>query len=368
MKNSRACNNDLRRMMQIMGIVENRQLFSEINEAHKEYTKQELNEIYIVEKQHVAPFKYGNIIDEIIEYIEDYIFMSNYNLKFSNGKLGWKFIIPESITKKIDFIKKLELIVTIVDDDEGETLGSTFGAGDVNFGDYHFISDNKIGYMKINVKGMAIDDELIDYSIRNGIYHELNHAYEAYKRQQHFEDSGDFKVAPRTDASKKQNVQQNLTGDRYGHMMQNIFYRLWDKSELSAAATSTYSYFKSNGGERSHISIDIQNTQAYHEYVRLKEDIEELNKYWDENFWETYKKLYSSKKNKTVQSFKNWFIKRSHQFLSKYFHFMLSAALLYFDENDEKITKNTALKQCCEKNMKRLEEERKEKWDILLDF
>ena len=45
MKNSRACNNDLRRMMQIMGIVENRQLFSEVHEAHKEYTKQELNEI-----------------------------------------------------------------------------------------------------------------------------------------------------------------------------------------------------------------------------------------------------------------------------------------------------------------------------------
>ena len=42
MKNSRACNGDLRRMLQIMGVVENRQLFSEVFEAHKEYTKQEL--------------------------------------------------------------------------------------------------------------------------------------------------------------------------------------------------------------------------------------------------------------------------------------------------------------------------------------
>jgi hypothetical protein len=208
-----------------------------------------------------------------------------------------------------------------------------------------------IGYMNMNIRGVCIDNELLDYSIRNGIYHELNHAYEAYKRQKHFEDSGDFEFTAKNDAQKRLSVQKNLTNDRYGHMMQNILYRLWDPSELSAGATSTYSFFKSNGGERSHISIDLQNTQAYREYCQLKEDIDTLNQYWNEDFWAKYKDLYSSKKSKTIQSFKNWFIKRSHHFLNKYFHYMLSAASAYYDEIEEKMKENTAYKKIGRNNI-----------------
>ena len=269
MKNSKACNNDLRRMMQIMGIVENRQLFSEINEAHKEYTNDERKKMLVVEKLHIAAFDYSDVIDEIIEYIEDYIFVSNFNIKTSNGKYGWKFTIPDSITKKIEFIKKLEINVSIVSLKKEEEAKNKFGNGDINFGDFHFITGGKIGFIKMNIHGISIDDELVDYTIRNTLYHELNHAYEVYRRQESFEEKGDLSIMPSIDADKRNSVQLNLTNDKYGHMMQSIFYRLWDKSELSAAATSVYSYLKSNGGERSRLSIDLLETQAYHEYTEV---------------------------------------------------------------------------------------------------
>ena len=345
MKNSRACNGDLRRMLQIMGVVENRQLFSEVFEAHKEYTNDEKKRILVVEKLHIAAFKYGNVIDEIIEYIEDYIFMSDFNIRTKNGKMGWNFVIPSYITKKIDFIKTLDINVSIISDEENTTRNKSFGEGDINFGDFHFMTNGKIGYIKMNIHGVAIDGELIDYTIRNTLYHELNHAYEVYRRQENFEEKGDLDVIPKIDAAKKQNVQLNLTGDKYGHMMQSIFYRLWDKSELSAAATSVYSYLKSNGGERSRLSIDLLETQAYHEYVLLKEYIDELTKYWGEEFWESYHKLYDKKQNRGTQFFKNWFIKRSRLLLKTYFHYMLSAASAYYDEIEEKMKESTAFKK-----------------------
>lgn len=351
MKNSKACNNDLRRMMQIMGIVENRQLFSEINEAHKEYTNDERKKMLVVEKLHIAAFDYSKVIDEIIEYIEDYIFISDFNSKTSSGKLGWKFTIPEYITKKIDFIKKLEINVSVVSlSKEGDTKNK-FGEGEINFGDFHFITGGKIGYIKMNIHGISIDDELVDYTIRNTLYHELNHAYEVYRRQETFEDNGDLKVIPSVDADKRKSVQLNLTNDKYGHMMQSIFYRLWDKSELSAAATSVYSFLKSNGGERSRLSIDLLNTQAYHEYILLKEYIDELTKYWGENFWEKYHQLYDKKQNRGTQFFKNWFLKRSRLLLKTYFHYMLSAASAYYEEIEERMDKGTALRKCCEKKI-----------------
>ena len=338
---------DLRRILNIIGNVEQKPLVAEVDSYRTNLTEAEKKEMLIVEKQHVAGFKYNKVIDEVIDYIEDYIFMSSYNSQTKTGKKGWVFTIPSDITRSFDFVNNLTLNVNIIDMPYGEPLNKSleFGRGDTTVRNNHEIVNGKLNSITIILKGFCVDDELVDYSIRNVLYHELNHAYETWKRQLRYaqtENQGDtFLVA----SIKANELQKNLTGDKYGKHMENIFHRLWDKSELSAAATSTYSYLKSVGGIRENLPKDIQHTQAWVEYQTLKEAINDLKNYWVPWFWELYGNLYTRKKGTDPQKFKNWFLKRTNIYLKNYFHYMLSAATLYYDETEEQITKKEMMKR-----------------------
>lgn len=338
---------DLKRILGIIGNIENKVLASEISLYRNNLTESEAKALLIVEKQHVAGFKYNAVIDGVIDYIEDYVFMSDYNSQTKNGKKGWIFNVPSNVTRGFDFIKNLTLNVQIIDMPESEPLNKSleFGRGDTTVRNDHEIVDGKLNSISIVLKGFCVEGELIDYSIRNVLYHELNHAYETWKRQLKFLQTGDYEDTFLVAGLKANEVQKNLTGDKYGKHMENIFHRLWDKSELSAAATSTYSYLKSVGGIRENLPKDIQNTQAWSEYQLLKESIAELNNYWEPWFWEAYRNLYSEKKSMSPQKFKNWFLKRSNVYLKNYFHYMLSAALMYYDEVEEQMSNRKAFRK-----------------------
>ena len=94
-----------------------------------------------------------------------------------------------------------------------------------------------------------------------------------------------------------------------------------------------------------HFDYTYKKVEFLKNYKNYKEYIDELTKYWGEEFWESYHKLYDKKQNRGTQFFKNWFIKRSRLLLKTYFHYMLSAASAYYDEIEEKMKESTAFKK-----------------------
>ena len=336
--------NKVEKMLKIIGNVEKTTLPSEISVYRNKLTEQEQKQLLIIEKQHVAGFKYDDAIDEIIEYIEDYIYISNHNVKFANGRFGWQFSIPKNVLKSIDFINDLTIKVLIQDFNKEKVDKYTdLGAGNTNVNKDQFIVANKLSHMTIDINGVVRYGELIDYSIRNNLYHELNHAYEVYQRLKRYNKTMDAGVHPLMSWGKYMNTQKNLTNDKYGAAMESILYRLWDPAELSAASTSTYAYLKSVGGERKDLAKDLQHSQAFIEYANLKKDIDILTTYNDIAFWNAYKELWDKKITFSTQAFKNWFIKRTNVYLMKYYHNMLTAAALYYDNTEEIMTKQERL-------------------------
>lgn len=326
------------RVLGIMGQTENKVFDAEVESYRKRLNENEAKRLLIVEKQHVAGFPYDKVIDEIVEYIKRYVSISDKNCRF--GKyLGWKFTIPEYICRKFDFIERLTIDIRVLNLSLDDTSFSDCGMGNCEWDDDTInVQDNKLNEIGIITYGVVRGGELIDYSIKNNLYHELHHAYELYCRFLQYNKNDSFKsdLLAKIDNFNQRAV--NLTNDEFGEMMENVLYRLWGFGESSAVASSTYAYLKSVGGERKNLAKDLQNSQAFQEYKELKEQLDRLNKYHGQQFWEAYKQLWDYKKGFSNVAFKNWFIKRSNLLLMNFYHNMLSAAALYYDETEKPLT------------------------------
>lgn len=326
----------LNRIKEIMGHVENNSSIS--------LSKKELIECQIVEQQHVAGCKYDSVIDEITNYTSSYIQLNPYNKQKGDYGINggyWNFKIPQMITQKIDFVEILEIIVEVEDFTQKQNY--EHGSG----GDYaspvSFIINDKLSQGRIMINAISYNGVLQEYSLRNNLYHEINHTYEQYKRLKNnaqitmFTDNRKYNIF--LDKIKKSD------DDEFTKMFYFLHYRLFRKSELSAAVSSVYAYLKTINGDRKNIMRDLQKTQAYFEYKNLKNFVENLEKYWGEEWWERKRNLYSKKIEMSPQKFKNWFINRCHVYLNKYFHYMTSAAALYYDRHEPLKEQNEFIKR-----------------------
>lgn len=338
-------NNLLLEMLNLIGRIEGKTLVSELEEVKKGFSKSELNEAMIVEKQHVAAFKYNKAIDNIVRYIRNYILIEKYTKKKKLGITGgwWKFSVPKELTSLIDFVANLRIDVEVEDFkwDEKESHGSGVK--------YTNITDTIVGDVLDNahivVRGVSFNRRLNDYSIRNNLYHELSHAYETYCREKNLKNMGERFF----DASfKQQNIIDKIDSsgsDEFTNYFSVIYYRLFDKSELSAAASSTYAYLKTVNGKRGEILKDIRKTQAYQEYQLLKSMLRELKKMNNTKWWDIKKQILWGNNGSSPQEFKNWFLLKAQNYLKKYFHYMMSAAASYYDDSEEKSPQNHIIKK-----------------------
>lgn len=313
-----------------------------MNEKKYPLTESEKYEISIVENQHVAGFRYDNVLKEMMRYVEKYIRTTPYHKQkgFMGIKGGfWTFEIPKSITEKITFIENLRVIVHVEDFRAEQDDFSVFGRGITYHSDANKIVDGVLKSETIEVYGLSINKRLCGKSISGNLFHELNHAYEEYKR---LEKNDVVNGIDRTVVGYRKKREDFLAKiDKSGldtetTMFRFLVYRLFDKSELSAASTSTYAYLQSIDGKRENVTRDIQQTQAYQEYNIMKSYLDTLEKHWGEEWWNVKKKLYSNKENLKTQGFKNWFIGYCRILLKRYFHYMTSAAALYYDSHEEK--------------------------------
>ena len=150
------------------------------------------------------------------------------------------------------------------------------------------------------------------------------------------------------DASfKQQNIIDLIDSsgsDEFTNYFSVIYYRLFDKSELSAAASSTYAYLKTVNGKRGEILKDIRKTQAYQEYQLLKSMLRELKKKNNTTWWDIKKQILWGNNGSSSPEFKNWFLLKAQNYLKKYFHYMMSAAASYYDDSEEKSPQNHIIK------------------------
>lgn len=328
----------LESILNLVGRIEGKTLEAELNEVRKSYTPEELNEAMIVEKQHVAGFKYNDVIDEVIWYIRRYLHNEPYSEQKDGGGGWWNFEIPSQITRKFDFVSDLVIKVEIEDFEGDDKAANDFGGGETYTKSYEGLVGNTLNGGQFLIRGISYNRTLSDYSIRNNLYHELTHEYENYKRRENLQ-----KIGEKNSMNSVLRFHNEIIADIDSSGDDNatkvfsfIYYRLFNQSELSAAASSTYAYLKSIKGQRREMLRDLKKTQAYDEYDWMKKQIEALKGVWDEEWWRNKMRIFWKHGVSDPREFKSWFLSHAKDYLKKYFHAMTSAAALYYDETEKK--------------------------------
>lgn len=327
---------------------------NEIKSNYKIYqdlSKEELKYCLLVERQHVGAFKYSKILNEFIKYCNEYI---NNNKPTSLAVLQdnktnieydceiFDINVPEILTKKINFIKNLDLNFKIYN-----VIGKDFVLNNSEFGDggaTHGNNDKivkvgdeyKLYNTKINVNAYAVNGRIYNKTILTILYHEFNHVYDNFKRLLKYNNplDGLYYNLVNKNYDEKLNLRINAKNE-YDFAMGTILYRLWNNTERNALVTSVYAYLESIDSDRKNFTYDFKNSQGYYIYNILKNEyIPKINSLNNEELWLKYINLISPDYKGSVIKYKKSFIKRCNILLSSLFKKMTSAGLLYYDKKD----------------------------------
>lgn len=228
--------------------------------------KEEIDKIVLnamlSEERGVAARKYSGVVDEIIRYCNDFISPGSItaSLRHILGRGQYKIKIPSKITKKIDFIDGLKLVINL--SDMGSDRVSNSGGGWVVFMDKHTDAPGngeKFPSIEMVIEGFYHNGHVLKRTIENSLYHELNHCYDlwrrkAYKKQKMISDIG---IGYRTI--------DNVSFSPYpscNEFFHDIFYRLFIPTELNALVSGVYGDLKGMDSERKNYRVDIHDTQA----------------------------------------------------------------------------------------------------------
>lgn len=117
-----------------------------------------LSNAVLKEERGVAAYKYKGVVDEIIKYCNEYVkpgnVVSSFFKNIFGGNKKYKITIPREITKKIDFIENLDVVITL--EEMGGPYVTNSGGGYIqhfNGPDGYFTKDGKIYHSKIVVEG-----------------------------------------------------------------------------------------------------------------------------------------------------------------------------------------------------------------------
>lgn len=327
-----------------------------------QYTISEGKVINIVEERGLSGLKYSKVCGEMIEYIKKYAYSYIPNncitekYYFNNGKdvkdlhvWIYDILVPNDITKKISFIEKLNFHVilkrVIVENIEAKIYEylRNAGSGSNTSNKYDTINkDNQLKNGEIEIVCYMINDEFIDSTFKVSFFHEINHAYENYKRLLNYQKNSDLKE--KNLYYKLNNI--NYIGktklfnssNEYDLAMGEILYRLWTDSERNALATHIYGDLDSMKSKKENFSKDLKKSSAYEIYFNLKNNcIPLINSLNNSELWQKYMQILGFKynyMNKDIDAFKKSFIKRSNILLNSLFHNIGKVASLYYDQSE----------------------------------
>lgn len=289
------------------------------------YTISEGKVINIVEERGLSGLKYSKVCGEMIEYIKKY---------------AYSYIPNNCITEKYYFnngkdVKDLHVWIY-------EYLRNA-GSGSNTSNKYDTINkDNQLKNGEIEIVCYMINDEFIDSTFKVSFFHEINHAYENYKRLLNYQKNSDLKE--KNLYYKLNNI--NYIGktklfnssNEYDLAMGEILYRLWTDSERNALATHIYGDLDSMKSKKENFSKDLKKSSAYEIYFNLKNNcIPLINSLNDNELWQKYMQILGFKynyMNKDIDAFKKSFIKRSNILLNSLFHNIGKVASLYYDQSE----------------------------------
>lgn len=326
------------------------------------YTISEGKVINIVEERGLAGLKYSKVCGEMIEYIkkcvylhipndcikERYYFNHGKNIKDLNVWI-YDILVPDYITKKIDFIEKLNFHIILkrvmmenVEDKIYDYL-SIAGSGSNASNKYDTINNNnQLKNGEIEIVCYMINDDFIDSTFKVSFFHEINHAYENYKRLLNYQKNNNLKEKnlyyKLSNINYKGKVNLLDSSNVYDLAMGEILYRLWTDSERNSLATHIYGALDGMKSKRENFSKDLKKTNAYEIYFNLKNNcIPLINSLNDSELWQKYMQILGFKynyMNKDVDAFKRSFIKRSNILLNTLFHNIGKVASLYYDQSE----------------------------------
>lgn len=326
-------------------------------------TKSEYNVIRIVEGRGVVDAKYEKVCNKICNYITDYIKEHNPKktqtvyLKIDNSPIElseYSFQIPENITHNIDFIENFSLKINLKrfikneDSNEINKISSLIndGSGQTFHTNDNTITPNKkLGEMKIIINCYMINNNFITHTFTGPFYHEINHAYEDYKRfLRYFNDNNDKSLIMYNNLRKINYIVKftlSQSNDKYDKAFCTILYRLWTDTERNALVSHLYGALKGKNSKRENYWEDLKSTQPYIIYKQLKDEYIPLinSKPIDDEFankWKNYIHIMGYNPNNIdIQQFKNNFIKRCNVLLSSLFKKFGSVATEYYDLNED---------------------------------
>ena len=298
-------------------------------------TEQENKMVRLVEERGVAASPYQPVAKKIIYYCKEMLKTNKFN-NMGTYKT-YDFEIPKEITSKINIVKNLYINVRI-SDYEDKNVFCYYGGGSVTLKSIDGFSDGKINEATIQIYAFAYNGILIDRTLLNTLYHELNHVWDIYN---------DFKQTGYCYRFLKSVEKAKIPNDIFDTPEDNelfhiIIYRLFSETELNALIASVYGDlydFASPLGvnARKNFNTDYKKTAAYYIYELVSNNYKQLfNKIDDKkalrikNFFNTVDINYSPYGNST-NAFVNELIRKTKHKLKELIKGIGRVASLVYD-------------------------------------
>lgn len=293
------------------------------------------------ERGYVNP-QYRDVIKKIIDYASEYIIKYNSRIINEAGNRGWKIIVPKSITKKIDIVDDLDIVLYIINDKSKKFNGNASGSKS-QFKDTEF-NDN-LDKGRITVNGYSDGTKLYKAQIALTLSHELNHlAEEYYRRKSKKYNNRDLFNS----AVTKQDFYKNpITGSNaIDPLLRSINYRLLTPSELNALINSVYEELEGMSSKRKNYKNDIKETLAYYVYNNIKNNKERIFGFMNDDDWKKLKTTYNLlvyqdiKNNRRIyrdiKNFKKFYKLTVNERLKDLIKGIGKIASYYYDETEKK--------------------------------
>ena len=226
-----------------------------------------LSNTVLKEERGVAAHKYRDVVNEIVKYCQENVEPGSAIGAFFKNLLGkrndvYTIKIPETITKKIDFIEELDITITF--HEMGGPTVTESGGGRVSYskknGNY-FTPEGKLCLVCINLDAFHHNRKVLTRTFTNSLYHELNHAYDVWSRRKDwkFIDKFNKDIHNGYEVRDYMAFSHNPTVTRF---FKDLFYRLFIPTELNALVSGVYGDLRGMDSDLINYKRDIHNTQA----------------------------------------------------------------------------------------------------------
>lgn len=312
-----------------------------IKELHEFENKNNL----ILERGAVAAFPYMGTLKNICKYIQQYIYNNEPVVDSSANYISWNFIIPNLLTRNIDFFKELKMDVTVFYNPNGDRYSGHGGCTAYKNPNQYITTDRKWERGEIFLFCCCDGSRrLFERTFYYTAIHELNHKYEELKNA--LSDNSNrifYDGTTLRELAQKETFSHIAQVDKF---VKDILYRLFSSSEVNALVSGTYGDLLSMNSERKNFIKDREKLISFNMYEYFKNNLYLLDYLSDED-WEHLRDFLDayrqniSRSSYGLESFKNKFYKKVNFYLRKIYNGIIRAAFLYYDNKDENKRTNT---------------------------